>query len=111
MLIFISIVHIIVTACFCILLYEAIQTDEALGFWQEKVLEPLYAKKHFLLERFLGGCMKCFSHLISILAFPVFLFIQWKMDLWIGWWNVALYFVLIPVSIILAQLLFKKLNQ
>jgi hypothetical protein len=110
MLIFISIVHIIVTACFCCLLFDATREGEALGFWSVWVEKTFY-NSNPLLERFLGGCMKCFSHLISILAFPVFLFIQWKMDLWIGWWNVALYFVLIPVSIILAQLLFKKLNQ
>lgn len=106
----ITFLHIASVACFAILLYEAIQPGEAFGFWQRLVLDKIY-NDHPLLEKFLGGCMKCFTHLISILAFPVFMFIQWKMGFWLGWWNVALYFFVVPFTIILAQLIFKHLNK
>lgn len=106
----ITFLHIISVACFAILLYEAIQPGEALGIWHRLVLDKIY-NEHPLLEKFLGGCMKCFTHLISILAYPVFMVIQWKMDLWIGWWNIPVYFFVVPVTIILAQFIYKHLTK
>jgi len=105
---------IFTSACVTYVLYEAIQEGEALGAWQ-KVLAKLYAKGLYNTEKFLGGCYKCFSHLIGILSFAVYVFINESLfNSGYGGWYVLIYIMFVPMCIALSMVIkgiIKQLNK
>lgn len=94
------------TACLTWVLTAAIDDGEALNGYYQWLLE--YERKgNRLKANFLGLCPKCFSHLISLVTFCLYLFVQYNIG-WLGWWNVLIYFFYIPMGIVLSVFIQKN---
>jgi hypothetical protein len=92
-------------------MYMAIQEGELFGRWQN-VLEKLYSSNHLLLEKFLGGCFKCFSHLWALFTFGLYvLFYELFMETGFGWWYILLYILYVPTAILLSNLMFFTIEK
>lgn len=90
-------------------MYSSIQEGEIFGKWQ-KVLDKLYGENP-LLEKFLGGCFKCFSHLWALFTFGTYvLFYELYLDMHFGWWYLLHYMLFVPTSILLSTLIFNINN-
>ncbi len=104
---------ILTSICLTWVLFQAIQSDQILGFWTRLVLDKLYRKAeesstHRFLEMFLGGCYKCFSNFIGQLTFIIYVSL---FHVEYGWWNVLIYFLYVSVSIVGSVWIHKTLKE
>lgn len=91
----ITILYILAMPAMYNFLWKAIQRGEMFGKWQD-VLDWLFAKGYKNLEKFLGGCMVCFSHCIAWLAYIAWAIISSKYIEW--WYFTFLWIVLVPIT-------------
>lgn len=111
--ILIFILFMLASASVCWVMFNAIQSGEALGAWQ-RVLDKVY-KISPNAERFLGGCYKCFSHLWGVFGFIMyFIFVTKFLDIHYGFWWVLIYIIFVPQAIttsVVLKALIDKLNE
>ena len=104
----IALISILSSACLSYVLFQMIQPDQILGGWQ-KVLDKVYSKS-IPLAMLLGHCYKCFAHLIGLIGFILYLWVQYNIN-WLGWWNVLIYLGFVPAVIVVSLFINKHLSE
>jgi hypothetical protein len=114
MLIACFILFIFGAASFAWCAYKAIQDGEIFGAWQN-VLNKLYERGYKTLEKFLGGCFTCFSHLWGIVFFIGWvLFCEYFIQHSFAWWYILHYIIFVSSVIVSANIvggIIKKLDS
>lgn len=93
-------------------LWIAIQEGQMFGRYQ-KLLDWLYSKNLYNLEKFLGGCEVCFAHFVSIISFIIYNIFMREMELYLvrSWLNLVWYIVYVMTVWYLSFLTIKKPNK